>query len=41
MWDPFKNDPGLPSIKKADVDQAMKGDANLRLRRDYANTAST
>lgn len=39
MWDAFQNDPGLPSIKKADVDKAMKGDANLRLCRDYANTA--
>lgn len=39
MWDAFKNDPGLPSIKKVDVDEAMRGDANLRLCRDYANTA--
>ena len=39
MWDAFKNDPGLPSITKADVEVAMKGDANLRLCRDYANTA--
>jgi hypothetical protein len=39
MWDAFKNDPGLPSIKKVDVDEALKGNANLRLCRDYANTA--
>ena len=39
MWDAFKNDPGLPSIKKTDVDAAMAGDENLRLCRDYANTA--
>lgn len=39
IWDAFKNDPGLSSIKKADVDQAIKSDANLRLCRDYANTA--
>ena len=39
MWDAFQNDPGLPSIKKVDVDEAMMGDANLRLCRDYANTA--
>jgi hypothetical protein len=39
MWDAFKNDPGLPSIKQVDVEGAMKGDANLRLCRDYANTA--
>jgi hypothetical protein len=39
MWDAFKNDPGVPSIKKLEVDAAMAGDANLRLCRDYANTA--
>ena len=39
MWDAFKNDPGLPSITKAEVDAAMTGDANLRLCRDYASTA--
>ena len=39
MWDAFQNDPDLPSIKRVDVDEAMKGDANLRLCRDYANTA--
>jgi hypothetical protein len=39
MWDAFKNDPGLPSITKTEVDAAMTGDANLRLCRDYANTA--
>jgi hypothetical protein len=39
MWDAFKNDPSLPSIKKPDVDAAMAGNANLRLCRDYANTA--
>lgn len=39
MWDAFKNDPGLPSIEKVDVEEAMKGDANLRLYRDYTNTA--
>lgn len=39
MWEAFQNDPGLPSIRKADVDEAMRGDANLRLCRDYANTA--
>lgn len=39
MWDAFKNDPGLPSIKQTDVDAAMAGDQHLRLCRDYANTA--
>jgi len=39
MYDAFKSDPGLASIKKADVDAAMAGDENLRLCRDYANTA--
>lgn len=39
MWDAFKNDPGLTSIGKTDVEAAMKGDASLRLCRDYANTA--
>ena len=39
MWDAFLNDPDLASIKKKDVNQAMAGDANLRLCRDYANTA--
>jgi len=39
MYDAFKNDPGLASIKKADVDAAMAGDEYLRLCRDYANTA--
>ncbi len=39
MYDAFKNDPGLASIKKADVDAARAGDEYLRLCRDYANTA--
>src|SRR5450756_101735 len=39
MWDAFQNDARLPSIRKAEVDQAMNGDSNLRLCRDYANTA--
>ena len=38
MYDAFKNDPGLTSITKADVNEAMAGDAHLRLCRDYANT---
>lgn len=39
MWDAFQNDAGLSSITKADVDEAMADDSNLRLCRDYANTA--
>jgi hypothetical protein len=38
MWDAFKNDPGLPAISEQDVQGAMQDD-NLRLCRDYANTA--
>jgi len=38
MYDAFKNDAGLASIKKADVDAAMADDEHLRLCRDYANT---
>ncbi len=38
MYDAFKNDPGLASIRKADVDAAMANE-HLRLCRDYANTS--
>jgi hypothetical protein len=38
MWDAFKSDPGLPSVKEQDVDEAMNESASLRMCRDYANT---
>lgn len=39
MWDAFQNDDALSAITKADVDAAVAGDSDLRLNRDYANTA--
>ena len=38
MWDALKNDPELPDIGREQVEAAMKGNENLRLCRDYANT---
>lgn len=39
MYDAFKNDPSLPSIKGRDAQAAFDGDPQLQLCRDYANTA--